>query len=100
MGYVTKDQLERARQYDVLDYVLRYEADTVKRVGKSYRRKDDDSVEIDTWKWRCHKEGLRGRTALDYLTDVKGYALVDAVCFLIGEQPQERSRSQGLLVRP
>ena len=91
MAWVTKEQIERARQVDVLDYVLKYEAETVKRVGNSYRRKDHPSIEINTGKWRWYSQGLYGKTALDYLTNVQGYALVDAVCLLLGERPQERS---------
>jgi len=35
MGFVTKEQLERARQIPVLDYVMLYESDQFKRVGSS-----------------------------------------------------------------
>ena len=44
-------------------------------------------------KWRWYSQGLYGKTALDYLTDVRGYGLVDAVCLLIGEQPHGKERS-------
>jgi hypothetical protein len=96
MAWVTKDQIGRARQIDVLDYVLKYEADTVKRIGSSYRRKDHPSIEISNGKWRWYSQGLYGKTALDYLTDVQGYAFVDAVCLLLGERPQERSNRSEL----
>ena len=91
MAGVTKDQIERARQYDVLDYVLRYESDNVKRVGSGYRTRDHPSLEIKSGRWRWYSRGLTGRTALDYLTDVRGYGLVEAVCTLLGEQPAARS---------
>ena len=90
LGWVSKEQVERARQVDVLDYVLRYEPDNVKRVGAAYRMKDHPSIEIKSGKWRWYSQGLYGRSALDYLTDVRGYAFVDAVCLLIGELPQSR----------
>jgi hypothetical protein len=85
--------MERARQVDVLDYVLRYEHDSVKRVGSAYRRRDHPSIEIKEGKWRWYSQGLYGKTALDYLTDVRGYGLVEAVCLLTGEKPQGKECS-------
>jgi len=81
MGWVSKEQIERARQVDVLDYILRYEYDSVKRVGSAYRRRDHPSIEIKEGKWRWYSRGLYGKTALDYMTDVRGYGLVDADSF-------------------
>jgi hypothetical protein len=92
LGWVTKDQIERAREIDVLDYVLRYEHDNVKRVGSAYRMRDHPSIEVKSGKWRWYSQGLYGKTALDYLTDVRGYSLVDAVCMLLNEPPQEKER--------
>ncbi len=92
MGYVTKEQIERARQVDILDYVLTNEANNVRRVGSSYRLKDHESLSIISGKWYWHSHGFGGRTALDYLTNVRGYDFVEAVCTLIGERPIERNQ--------
>ena len=89
-AWVTKDQIRRAREVDILDYVLTHERENVRRVGGSYRLKDHESLSIDNGEWYWHSREIGGRTALDYLTDVRGYGLVDAVCTLIGERPQER----------
>ena len=94
MGGVTKDQIERARQIDVLDYALRYEYGNIRRVGDAYRMKDHPSIEIKRRKWRWYSQGLYGNTALDFLTDVRGYSLVDAVCLLLNEQPQGQSGTE------
>jgi hypothetical protein len=88
-AFVTKDQLERARQYSALEYVLRYEADQFNRVGRGYRLKDDDAFAVGEKGWYCHKNKIGSRTALDYLVKIKGYGLVDAVCFLLNERPHE-----------
>jgi hypothetical protein len=90
MGYVTKEQIERARQVNILDYILSYEPGNVKRVGNGYRLKDHESLAVSSGKWYWHSHGIGGRTALDYLTDVRGYGFVEAVCTLIGERPFER----------
>jgi len=90
MGFVTKEQLERARQIPVLDYVMLYESDQFKRVGSSYRLRADDAFAVSKDGWYCHKRQIGSRTALDYLVEIKGYGLVEAVSSLIGERPYER----------
>jgi len=87
MSYVNKDQIERARQVSALDYVLRHEHDNVKRVGMQYRLRDHDSLSVSEKGWFWHSQDIGGKTALDFLIDVRGYSLVDAVCLLLGEQP-------------
>jgi hypothetical protein len=92
MGYVTKEQIERARELPVLDYVLAFESNSYKRVGNSYRHKEHPSLAVSENGFYWHsRDGIKGTTALDYLTDVRGYGLVEAVCFLLGEKPLERS---------
>jgi len=97
---VSKDQLERARQIPVLDYVLRYEPDNAKRVGHEYRLRDHDSLSVGTKGWYWHSQGIGGKSALDYLTAVRGYGLVDAVCLLLNEHPHGMESSDYLVNRP
>ena len=91
MGFMTKQQLERAREYHVLDYVLRYEAERYKRVGGGYRSKEHPSLAVSERGFYWHSHGLSGKTALDYLIYVRRYGLVDAACMLLNECPVERS---------
>ena len=93
MPGVSRDQIERARNVDVLDYVLKYEQDSIKRVGSAYRMKDHPSIEVKRGRWRWYSQGLYGKTALDYLVNVRGYGFVDAVCHLLGELPQGNERA-------
>ena len=88
---MTKDQIERARLIPVLDYVMCYEESLYKRIGKSYRLRTDDAFAVDDNGWYCHKKCTGSKTALDYLVEIKGYGLVQAVCMLLDEKPQERS---------
>ena len=99
MGYVTTNQLERARQIKALDYVLANEAALYKRVGNGYRMIEHPSFAVGEkgFYWHSQSGVIKGKTALDYLTDVRGYHLVDAVCMLLGERPQERSDKQNPL---
>ncbi len=50
MGYVTKEQIERARQVDILEYILTHEPGNAKRVGSGYRLKDHESLAVTTGK--------------------------------------------------
>ena len=88
--WVTQDQIERARQVNILDYILANEPDSVRRVGSGYRLKEHPSFAISNDGWYQHSKQSGGVTALDYLTNVRGYNLIDAVCTLINEDPKER----------
>jgi len=85
-GWVSKDQIERARRISALDYVLRYEQDNIKRVGNEYRLRDHESLSVGNRGFYWHSQGVGGKKALDYLTGVCGYAFVDAVCLLINDR--------------
>jgi len=78
----------------VLEYILKTEPQNIRRVGKEYRLKDHKSLAVSPGKWYWHSRGIGGRTAVGYLTDVRGYGYVDAVCAVLNEKPAERSISQ------
>ena len=59
MGFVTKEQIERARQIPVLDYVMRYEADQFKSVGNGLRLRSDNALAVSNDGWYCHKRNSR-----------------------------------------
>ena len=103
MAWVTDEQLKRARLLPVLDYVLRYEASDYKRVGSGYRLRADNAFAVDKNGWYCHKRHIGSKTALDYLVEIKGYGLVEAVCTVLDESPQVHSgKSKGAapLIKP
>ena len=62
----------------------------MKRVGKEYRLRDFKSLAVGDRGWYWHSKNEGGWSALSFLTKVRGYGLVDAVCLLLGELPQER----------
>jgi len=96
VAWVTEEQLKRARLMSVLDYVLRNESNEYKRVGSGYRLRADNAFAVDANGWYCHKRHIGGKTALDYLVEIKGYSLVDAVCTVLDESSQGYSnKSKG-----
>ena len=93
MGYVTQEQIKRAREMSALDYILSHESSAFKQVGSGYRLKEHPSLVVNDKGFYWHSRAIGGRTALDYLVNIKGYAFVDAVCFLINESPAKPSVS-------
>lgn len=77
---MTKEEITRAKELDLLTYFKLIEPGNLKLVGKEYRHKVHSSLTISKdslWCWHCI--GLRGRTALKYLIDVEKVPYVEAV---------------------
>ena len=92
---MTKEQAARAREIHALDYVMKYERDSLKRVGSTHRLRSDDSLAVNAKGFYCHKTHAKGVTALDYLIYIHNYHLVDAVCHLINESPYQKGDRPG-----
>ena len=85
MPGVTREQIERAKQVNILDYILKHEPDNVKRIGNSYYLKDHDSFTISNGLWIWRSRDIGGKNVVDYLIKVRGYSFVDAVRHLAGD---------------
>jgi hypothetical protein len=92
MGWVSKEQIAQARRIPVLEYVRTHETDAFQHIGGGYRMKEHPSLAVTENGWYWHSREIGGKTALDYLTCVRGYGLVEAVCLLTGETPVGRDR--------
>lgn len=89
MAYVKKEDLEFARQMDLLTYKQSFDPyDLVKIKDGYYQLKSHDSLKINyhngKWLWHWWSRGIGGRSALDYLMEVEGMSLVDAVGQILG----------------
>ena len=89
MPGVTKEQIRQAREADLFAYLERHERGVLKRDGPNYRHKEHDSLVYVTAKnyWYWNSRGKR-INALDYLMEIRGYGLVDAVNALAGPAMQ------------
>ena len=91
---VTKEQIEKAKEWDLLSYLQTYDPHELKRSGPhEYCTRTHDSLKISHGKWCWHSQGIGGRTALDYLIKVRGMDFVGAVEALCGYRvppPSER----------
>lgn len=87
MSGVTKEQIARAKEWDLLTYLQAYEPHELKKCGGlEYRTVTHDSLKISNGRWHWHSRGIGGRTALDYLVKVRGMDFVSAVETLCGER--------------
>ena len=90
MPGVTKEQIQAAREADLFAYLQFHEPGVLKRDGPNYRHKEHDSLVYVTGKryWYWNSRG-RSINALDYLIQIRGYGLVDAVHTLVGGEIQQ-----------
>lgn len=85
MPGVTKEQIERAKEWDLLSWLQSHEPDELVRKNREYRTKTHDSLVISNGKWCWNSRGIGGRTALDYLIKVKEMDFLEAVKALTDE---------------
>lgn len=86
MSFVTTEQIQTARQTDLLTYLQHYEPDELVRVSAgNYCTRTHDSLKISNGKWHWFSRGIGGRSALDYLVQVKEMPFTEAVELLAGK---------------
>lgn len=86
MPYVTPEQIERAKQMDLLTYLQHYEPhELVRFSGKVYTTRTHDSLKISNGKWYWWSRNIGGRSALDYLIKVRGMSFPEAVIQIDGQ---------------
>ncbi len=84
MEYYDKEQIEKAREIDLLTYLQRYEPDELFHDGgNSYHTRSHDSLKMSNGLWCWWSHGISGRTALDYLTQVRGLGFTEAVKLIL-----------------
>lgn len=90
MAYVTREQLEQAREVDLLSYLRQAAPHELVPYGRnSYYTKSHDSLKISNGKWYWWSRGIGGVSALDYLIEVKRMSLPEAVEELLGKNIME-----------
>lgn len=85
MSYVSIEQFERAKQWDLLTYLQHVEPQELVRCSRNvYTTRTHDSLKISNGKWYWWSRGIGGRSALDYLIKVRGMSFPDAVLQIEG----------------
>ena len=89
MSSISKEDIERAREMDLLTYLAHCEPDNLKHVsGDVYCTREHDSLIINNGKWCWFSQGIGGKGALDYLINVKGLPFREAVERIIGNSTE------------
>ena len=85
MSYVTQEDIEQAKQMDLLTYLQSYEPQELVRISSNaYCTREHDSLKISNGKWHWFSREIGGKTALDYLIKVKDYSFLQAVETILG----------------
>ncbi|MFR4022411.1 MAG: hypothetical protein ACLTZI_04990 [[Eubacterium] siraeum] len=92
-NYVTKEQIERARNVDMVEFLERTEGFSVKKSGNGYRCDVHDSLFITNdrkgWYWNSRDEG--GNNAIAFCMKIYGQSFTEAVKSLCGDIQMEYS---------
>jgi len=91
MSFVNEDQIRRAKEVNVVDYVIRHESKNIRKVGDTYRLIDHPSIAINDNGWYWHSQSTGSKSALDYLIIVRGYSFREAVHKLKDEKSWDHS---------
>jgi len=85
MPGVSQEQIAQAKKIDLLTYLQTCEPNELVCSGPNeYRTASHHSLVISNGLWHWVNGNIGGKTALKYLTRVKGYSFVDAVTTLCG----------------
>ena len=85
MGYYTPEDIQQAKQMDLLSYLRLFEPqELVHLSGNNWCTREHDSLKISNGKWNWFSRGIGGKSALDYLIKVKNYSFIDAVGIILG----------------
>ncbi|ETT54677.1 topoisomerase [Paenibacillus odorifer] len=88
MSYVSKEQIERVKQMDLLTYLQCFEPYELVRCSRNaFSTRTHGSLKISNGKWFWWSRGIGGRSALDYLIKVRGLSFPDAVMQIDGNSP-------------
>lgn len=85
MPFISPDDIEQAKQMDLLTYLQNYEPQNLVHVsGQTYCTREHDSLKISNGKWCWFSRNIGGKTALDYLIKVKECSFIEAVETILG----------------
>lgn len=80
MPYYTKQEVEKAREVDVLTYLQHNDPSKLVYIGSNtYCTVEHDSLKINNGKWYWFSQSIGGVSAIDYLIKVEGFSFLQAV---------------------
>lgn len=104
MPYYDQVQVALAREMDLLTYLQRHEpGELVHDSGDNYHTRSHNSLKISNGLWCWWSRGIGGRSALDYLTEVRGLDFTEAMGRILCDNPVSfpaQSRSPPAMTAP
>ncbi|MCM1284741.1 MAG: DUF3991 and toprim domain-containing protein [Acetobacter sp.] len=80
MPYYSKETIAEVKKIDLLTYLENYEPNELVKLSDGiYTTREHDSLKISNGLWFWWSRGFGGRSALKYLTEVRGMSFIDAV---------------------
>ena len=85
MAFYSKDEIARAKQIDLYSYLKNKNPDELVYFSRgTYTTREHDSLKISNGMWYWFSKGIGGKSALDYLIQVKDYSFTDAMAEVLG----------------
>lgn len=98
MARIIEEDLQQARQMDLLTYLQTRNPSELVQLGKdNYCTREHDSLKISNGKWYWFSRRIGGKTALDYLVKVRNYTFTEAVEEILGRAPRRDDERKLLL---
>ena len=93
MAYFNKEQIEKAREIDLISYLQTNNPDELVYDSRgTYRTKTHDSLKISNGLWYWFSRGIGGKSALDYLIIVEDMSFTEAVSLILGTKGLEKKQ--------
>ena len=85
MAYYPPDLIQKAKEMDLLTYLKNYEPDELVHFSRNtYMTRTHDSLKISNGMWYWFSRGIGGKTALEYLIQVREMSFIQAVETILG----------------
>ena len=85
MAYYQPEEIQKAKEMDLYTYLKNYEPDELVHFSRgTYMTRTHDSLKISNGMWYWFSRGIGGKTALEYLIQVRDYSFIQAVETILG----------------
>ena len=86
MAYYPPEIIQKVKQMDLLTYLKNYEPEELVQFNRNtFMTKTHDSLKISNGMWYWFSRGIGGKSALEYLIQVKEYSFLEAVETIVGK---------------
>ena len=109
MPYYPPEVVAKAKEIDLLTYLKNFEPEELVHISRGeYATKTHDSLKISNGKWHWFSREIGGKTALEYLIQVKELSFMEAMQKLVGQgeyhapvfTSYEQKRKTDMLILP